>query len=65
MRRQPRRLADWRAVKSLPFLVEALARGCSREAIASQLNERGIATPGGRPWTAMGAHRAIKRLGLG
>jgi DNA invertase Pin-like site-specific DNA recombinase len=54
-----------RAEALRPLLVEALARGCSRQAIADQLNERGIATPRGAAWTAMGVHRAIKRLGLG
>jgi DNA invertase Pin-like site-specific DNA recombinase len=53
-----------RAEELRPLLVELLARGCSRQAIADALNEQGIATPRGASWNAMGAHRAIKRLAL-
>ena len=61
---RPKRMqaADARAEDLRPVL--AGLRDLSANAKARELNARGVATPTGRPWSAVMVIRVMKRLGL-
>jgi hypothetical protein len=62
---QYRRDAQARAETLRPHIAAAISRGLiSSNAIAADLNARGIATPNGSQWFPMQVRRVRDRLGL-
>ena len=54
-------MADARTADVAPIMREVAPTGASLRAIAAELSARGIPSPRGTEWTAMGVKRALAR----